>query len=63
VKNVTTGDMSEQNTQRDRQVKVPPEVHQDIKTLAFEEGQKMREVITTAYEFYQKHGNKVMRDE
>jgi len=55
--------MSEQNTQPDRQVKVPPEVHQDIKTLAFEEGREMREVVTTAYEFYKKYRNEVMPDE
>lgn len=41
----------------DKQIKVPADIHQEIKILAAAEGREMREVVTTAFEFYKKHRN------
>lgn len=46
----------------DKQIKVPAEVHKDIKVLASQEGREMREVVTTAFEFYKKHRNSIKDD-
>jgi len=42
---------------QDKQIKVPAEIHQEIKVLAATEGREMREVVTTAFEFYKTYRN------
>lgn len=49
--------MVEDKKHPDKQIKVPADVHQEIKVLAASEGREMREVVTTAFEFYQKYRN------
>jgi len=49
--------MTENNKQPDKQIKVPAEIHQEIKIFAAKEGREMREVVTTAFEFYKKYRN------
>src|SRR5690554_2722017 len=44
-------------SQQDKQIKVPFEVHQEIKLLSANEGREMREIVTTAVEFYMKYRN------
>lgn len=51
--------MLDSHTQPDKQIKVPSEVHKDIKLLAAKEGREMRELITTAFEFYKKYRNTI----
>lgn len=48
--------MTDQNTP-DKQIKVPADIHQEIKMLAAAERREMKEVVTTAFEFYRKHRN------
>lgn len=43
--------------QQDKQIKVPPEIHQEIKMLSAKENREMREIVTTAFEFYMKYRN------
>lgn len=38
--------------EQDKQIKVPPEIHQKIKLLAAKERREMREIVTTAFDFY-----------
>lgn len=38
-----------------KQIKVPAEIHKDIKLMAAQENREMREIVTTAYEFYKKY--------
>lgn len=45
--------------QQDKQVKVPPEIHQKIKLLSAKESREMREIVTTAFEFYMKYRNEM----
>lgn len=49
---------TDQNTS-DKQIKVPAEIHQEIKILAAAEGREMREIVTTAFEFYRQHRNSI----
>jgi hypothetical protein len=51
--------MPEDKKHPDKQIKVPADVHQKIKVLAAAEGREMREVVTTAFEFYQKYRNTI----
>jgi len=37
---------------KDKQIKVPSDIHQEIKLLSVKEGREMREIVTTAFEFY-----------
>lgn len=48
-----------ENNNPDKQIKVPADIHQQIKLLSAAEGREMREVVTTAFEFYQKYRNEV----
>ncbi|WP_179123782.1 hypothetical protein [Paraliobacillus ryukyuensis] len=41
--------------QPDKQIKVPPEVHQLVKVTAAKEGTEMREFVTKAINFYLKY--------
>lgn len=59
IKNGGTHIMTEKNKQPDKQIKVPPEIHQEIKMLAAAEGREMREIVTTAFEFYKKYRNSI----
>lgn len=38
-----------------KQIKVSPEIHKDIKLMAAHENREMREIVETAYKFYKKH--------
>lgn len=40
-----------------KQIKVAPSVHYDIKVTAAKEGKEMRELIEKAWEFYKKNKN------
>lgn len=44
---------------QDKQIKVPAEVHQEIKLLSVKEGREMREIVTTAFDFYMKYRNEI----
>lgn len=43
--------------EQDKQIKVPHEIHQKIKLLSVKEKREMREIVTTAFEFYVKYRN------
>ena len=45
--------------QQDKQIKVPAEIHQEIKLLSVKEGREMREIVTTAFDFYTKYRNEI----
>lgn len=46
-------------SEQDKQIKVPANIHHDIKLLSAKEGREMREIVTTAFEFYTKNRNKI----
>ncbi len=54
--------MTDNNKKPDKHVKVPADIHQDIKIFAAKEGREMREVVTTAFEFYKKYRNSIKDD-
>ncbi|WP_404456917.1 hypothetical protein LG329_19345 (plasmid) [Virgibacillus necropolis] len=43
--------------QTDKQIKVHPKVHEEIKLLSVKEKREMREIVATAFNFYMKHRN------
>lgn len=51
--------MTDNSNSPDKQIKVPADIHQQIKILAASEGREMREVVTTAFEFYKKYRNSI----
>ncbi|MYL43922.1 hypothetical protein [Virgibacillus salexigens] len=54
--------MTDNNKKPDKPVKVPADIHQEIKIFAAKEGREMREVVTTAFEFYKKYRNSIKDD-
>lgn len=43
------------NKEITKQIKVPAEIHKDIKLMAAQENREMLEIVTTAYKFYKKY--------
>jgi len=43
------------NKESNKQIKVSPEIHKDIKLMAVQENREMREIVTAAYQFYKKY--------
>ncbi|MGM0941349.1 MAG: hypothetical protein ACQEWU_10360 [Bacillota bacterium] len=54
--------MTDNNKKPDKPVKAPAGIHQDIKIFAAKEGREMREVVVTAFKFYEKYRNEIKDD-
>lgn len=49
--------MNNDNKAADKPIKVPADIHKQIKMLSVQEDREMRELVKTAWEFYIKHRN------
>jgi len=49
--------MSNDNKAADKQIKVPADIHRQIKMLSVQEDREMREIVETAFRFYIEYRN------
>lgn len=54
--------MENKNKQPDKQIKISPETHRKIKMLSVAENREMREIVKTAFEFYEKYRNSIKKE-